>query len=311
LDQGDEVVCVDHFRSHSVDTFTDPRTTTVPTDVRDLEKVAQAMVGVDRVFHLAASVSTKSLEHSRSINVDGTVNLATAAAAQPTPPVFLFVSSLAAAGPNPRPSREIDSCHPVSHYGRTKLEAERQLFLMADQLPITIVRPPCVIGPGDRNLLALYKTVIKSWNFVLSRTAKYSYLSVNDLVIGMLAAVGGNRLRGLEDQEKRGVYYLTDPVPLSFPELAEMIAETLGKRRVRHFKVPKFVGWGVGGFGELTMRLGGAKSYLNFDKIREGLAGDFVCDGTRALKELGFKPAADLMQRISETTEHYQECNLI
>lgn len=332
LAQGDEVVVVDRFSrsdpskidwqnpsslvppasgesGSSSEVF--DRVKVIKTDIRDPAKVGPAMLNVDRVFHSAAALCTQSLELSRSINVGGTRVLAEAAAAQDDPPVFVFVSSLAAAGPGNSPATESGDCHPVSHYGRTKLEAENLLQELSPRLPITIARPPCVIGPGDRNLLALYKTVKQGWNVVLSKTSRYSYVSVTDLVPGLIvASERGRRLIGT-DPKRQGTYYLTDPKPVTFVELAEMIASTIDLRRVRHLQVPRSVGWTVGGYGEFMLRVFGKRIFLNFDKIREGIAGSWVCDGTRAAEDLSFAPGADLATRIKQTTESYRLANWI
>ncbi|TWU03337.1 NAD-dependent epimerase/dehydratase family protein [Neorhodopirellula pilleata] len=339
LARGDHVIAVDRFSRfdpEDVD-WTEPtghvdlneqkspprsvglpeRLSLVRTDIRDTNAIAGVLTGVDRIFHSAAAVSTQSLALSRSINVDATEGIAKAAALQPTPPVFVYLSSLAAAGPHHAAVNEMDDCHPVSHYGRTKLEAESRLHDLAGELPITIIRPPCVIGPGDRNLLALYQTVRLGWNLVLSKTARYSYISVVDLVPALLvASERGRRLQGLNeagriDQDRVGIYYLTDPKPVTFVQLADMIASTIQKDRVRHVRVPKTIGWMIGGYGEVLLRVLGRRVFLNLDKIREGVGGSWVCDGTRAAKELSFAPAADLSTRIEQTTQSYRQAGWV
>jgi len=333
LDRGDQVVAVDRFsrfdpgdvdwtqpliEAHATRKGNPPeRMSVLRSDIRDTEAITRVLSGVDQIFHCAAAVSTQSLAVSRSINVDATEAIAKAAASQPTPPVFVYLSSLAAAGPSDEAVNESDDCHPVSHYGRTKLEAESRLHGLAGELPITIIRPPCVIGPGDRNLLALYQTVRRGWNLVLSKTALYSYISVVDLVPGLLtASVRGRRLSrpdasGRIDPQRVGTYYLTDPNPVTFVQLADMIAATIPIDRVRHVRVPEAIGWMIGGYGEILLRVLGQRVFLNLDKIREGVGGSWVCNGTRAATELSFAPAADLNARIEQTTQCYRQAGWI
>lgn len=310
LRHGDEVICLARPRKNPPEVFSDRRVEVVGADIRDRDTIVSAMRGVERVFHLASAVATKSLETSRSTNVDGTSILATVAAEQVNPPVFVYVSSLAASGPGDRVAREFDDCRPVSHYGRTKLEAERILHSLSHRLQISVARPPCVFGPGDRNLLALYQTVIKGWNLVLSKDSRYSYVSVEDLIPGMLkVAESGKRLRTIDDDQRQGIYFLTDSQAVTFPELAEKIALTLGSGRVRHFRIPQAVGWIAGGIGEVGLRYFGRRAFLNLDKIREGLGGSWVCDGQRAEDELGFRPASSLEDRLQSTTNFYRQAN--
>lgn len=308
LTAGDEVVCLDRFSSHRPDVFDGTPVEVVRGDVRDPATADRIMCNVDRVFHLASAVATRSLKESRSINVDGTRNLARAAAARITPPVFLYVSSLAAAGPNSSPATEDGPCAPVSRYGQTKLEAERALQELSDRLPVTVVRPPCVFGPGDRNLLTLYNIIKRGWNLVVFKEFSYSYLSVADLVPGVMrAAAVGKRLPPGPNPRRTGYYYLTDPESVTFLQLAEKIAVTLGRTRVRHIHVPAILAWAVGAAGEASLRLAGRRAFLNLDKIREGVSGSWLCDGTRARQELSFAPAVDLLTRLLETKNFYAE----
>lgn len=327
LRQGDQVVAVDRFSRRNPaaidwsgsgrEPTTNQSVQSLQTDIRDTKAIARVMPGVDRIFHAAASVATQSWKLSHEINVGATAGLAKSAAEMPAPPAFLYISSLAAAGPGEQPAMEFDLCHPVSHYGRTKLEAENKLHEFASDLPITIVRPPCVIGPGDRNLLALYQTVRRGWNVVLDKTSRYSYISITDLVPAMInASQSGQRLTATNGQDpidpKRvGTYYLTDPTLVTFVQLAEMIAKTINRDHIRHLQVPNMVGYAVGGYGDVMQRVFGKRMFLNSDKIREGLAGSWICDGTRAKQELSFQPGADLATRIQQTTLSYQQANWI
>ncbi len=310
--RGCHVVCVDHFVSNRPESLPETHTEIVKADVRDAAKLTSAMEGVDTVFHLAAACNTRSLDRSREINVGGTRQVAEAAINQASPPTFVFVSSLAAAGPRNNACKESDPCTPVSHYGRTKLEAENVLRTIADQLPITIVRPPCVFGPGDTNLLALFRTVNRGWNFVTSRTFTYSFLYIEDLINGLTAAAQfGQRVSSVDDQKNAGIYYLCDQHAVTFPELAEMIADVLNQKRLRHVEIPQSLCWAIGATSEVVSRIVRKKFYMNLDKIREGLAGSWWCDCSRASKELRFSPAASLMTRLHETNQFYQSANLL
>ena len=296
-------------------------------DIRDPLAVEKAINGVDCVFHLAAATSTRSLSASRVINVDGTRNVVEAASKQPHPPRMVFVSSLAAAGParqvdrqgRHRAVQEEDTCHPVSVYGRTKLEAEELLYCYADRVPISIVRPPCVFGPGDMNLLQLYHSVRQGWNLVLSRDDVYSFLFVDDLIAGLTAIMSAGKFLDTATerpafsvrQDHRGVYFLTDPEPVTFVTLADWIAQSLGGRRVRHQKIPHWLAWTVASANSIYSRVSGRKVFLNRDKVREGTSGSWICDASRAEKELGFDCPLSLRARIDETTQAYREAGRI
>ncbi len=253
----------------------------VTGDLRHPNSFKEAVTGVQCIFHLAAATAPQSLAESRAVNVEGTRQLAQQAAAQQTPPVFVYVSSLAAAGPHQDAVAETGACHPVSAYGRGKLEAEQALGDLARQMPITIVRPPCVFGPGDRNLLRLFKMVRRGWDFYSGSEFRYSFLHADDLVGGLLAAwQRGRRLRDPSDPRRQGLYYLADPQAVTFPELTRLLADALGRASVRHVRVPRWTGFVAAAMGDIVQRLTRRRVYFNIDKAREAYGGSWMCDAS-------------------------------
>ena len=117
----------------------------------------------DTVFHLAGMRFGASAELLNDVNGIACGQLADACAAMPTPPVMVFLSSLAAAGPpeNGRPRREDDPPAPISNYGRSKRLGEIELQKRADRLPITIIRPGIVFGPNDLAMASMYKSIYR------------------------------------------------------------------------------------------------------------------------------------------------------
>src|SRR5688572_12537625 len=71
-------------------------------DVTDADSVAAAVKGVDVVYHVAGLTRTFRKPQFWQVNELGTANVARACARQETPPVHVFVSSIAASGPFPK-----------------------------------------------------------------------------------------------------------------------------------------------------------------------------------------------------------------
>ena len=132
-------------------------------DVTDANSLTSAVNGQDVVFHLAGRTRALNAHEFHAVNEGGTRAVAQACAAQTPPPVLVIVSSLAAAGPSTldRPHVETDPSAPVSHYGRSKRAGELAAAAMAHRIPVTVVRPPIVIGPGDRLGLPLFASVAR------------------------------------------------------------------------------------------------------------------------------------------------------
>lgn len=128
-------------------------------DVTDAGSVAAAVDGVQAVIHLAAKVSF----HGRpadfeAVNIDGTAALIDAARRAGVTR-FLFVStpSVAHAGDSliGVGAGHADPEHAHGEYARTKAIAERNaLAADSSDLPIAVVRPHIVWGPGDTQLVA-------------------------------------------------------------------------------------------------------------------------------------------------------------
>ena len=108
----------------------------------------------------------------------------------------VHLSSLAAVGPSSlaHPVHEASPCHPVTHYGKSKLAGEVIAKHHAELLPIVILRPPVVYGPREKNIFTFFKAISKGWNIELgTRERVLSLIHVEDLIGAMLAAAEKTR----------------------------------------------------------------------------------------------------------------------
>jgi nucleoside-diphosphate-sugar epimerase len=119
---------------------------------------SETLMGQNVVVHAAAhahdfkDVSSDTPSTYRSVNVDGTLNLAQQAASAGVKR-FIFVSSIKVNGEFSEVGDPIKAHHtpkPVDDYGCLKLEAENGLLKIASEtgLEVVIIRPPLVYGPG-------------------------------------------------------------------------------------------------------------------------------------------------------------------
>ena len=130
----------------------------------------EALSRVDLVIHLAARVhilrdnTLDPMAAFRSVNVDGTLNLARQAADAGVKR-FVFVSSAKVNGESTQPHRpftEADIPNPQDAYSLSKHEAEQGLQKLAasTSMEVVIIRPPLVYGPGVKaNFAALMQAV--------------------------------------------------------------------------------------------------------------------------------------------------------
>ena len=111
-------------------------------DLADRAALKRLVTGSEAVIHVAGVINAPDTAGFELGNVAGTLNVVEAAIAAGVQRIVL-VSSLAAREPQ------------LSDYGASKRRAER--IVMASGLDWTIVRPPAVYGPRDREMLELFK----------------------------------------------------------------------------------------------------------------------------------------------------------
>ncbi len=302
LDQGMDVKCLmrkTSTRSH----LPVNRIRICEGSLQDRESLQAAVKGIDIVFHLAGATKALSREDFFRINAGGTENLLEACRqANSRISRFVLVSSLAAAGPSPGPEGidETVAPHPVSHYGRSKLEAERIATRYGREMPVTIVRPPVVYGPRDRDVYQYFKQV--SWGVALQlgRAERYfSIIHVHDLIEGIFRA-------GTEAVAAGRTYFLTNARPESWQGLGKMIAHAVGKEPVPII-LPEVSATVVAIFSEALARITRKPPLLGFDKIREMREKYWVCKGERAQKELGFVPKIPIDEGLEQTARWYRD----
>jgi dihydroflavonol-4-reductase len=312
--RGDDVTCL--VRSTSkVEALRKAGASLVFGDVTDLASLPPAVNGQSVVYHLAGCTQSLAPRHFYKVNQHGVANVAQVCAGQTTPPVLVVVSSLAAAGPSHdgRPKDEADRAEPVSHYGHSKRAGERAAEQYADRVPTTIVRPPIVLGEGDRMGLALFRSIARFGVHMVPGIdqRRFSLIHADDLVnLIVLAADRGKRLPQREHPDSHGPegYYFAaceeNPV---YSDLGRMVAEAMGRHVVLVIPTVTPLVWMVAVAGEAISRIRHDPLFINLDKAREITAGNWLCSADRAAKELGFAVRVPLLERLRQTAQWYRD----
>lgn len=266
----------------------------------------EAVEGIDMVMHLAGVTKSVDEKGYYDGNVLPVRNLLEATlAVNPGLGRFVLVSSLAAAGPanNPDPGiTEEDKPAPVSVYGRSKLEGEAVSGSFMDRLPVTIVRPPAVYGPGDRDVFRFFKMVKRGVMLAAGdgRTQRFSLVHASDLVRGMVMA-------GESPATVGETYFLTSPEGYSWDRVASIASDALGVRSVRRIPLPKPLIRAAGFAGGISGRLTGRPSLLNPDKASEMVQDYWVCSPRKAARDFGFTADIALEKGVRDTIAWYRE----
>jgi nucleoside-diphosphate-sugar epimerase len=271
----------------------------------DVEALGRAVCGVDRIVHLAGV--TKALDETgyHAGNVMPVQNLLSAVSSNnPGLKRFLLVSSLTVAGPASEGIcgvRESDKPMPVSAYGRSKLQAETLCMERSSGIPVTIVRPPAVYGPGDRDVLQVFQMLDKGLLVSPGSAARqrFSMIYVDDLVRGMMMAARSDRSIG-------HIYYITSPRSSSWDELVAAVQPVLGFKQVHMLSLPRplvfFAGMVVGAAASLR----GTPFLINRDKANELVQDFWVCSPEKAGIDLGFTAETSLGEGVEKTIAWYR-----
>lgn len=206
-------------------------------DVYDPAVVERAASGVDTIFHVAAAFRQGGLADAfyRKVHVESTQRLAEAALKNPNFKRFVHVSTVGVHGHVERPPADEEyPFSPGDVYQRTKAEAELWIrdFAAKRGLPLAVIRPAAIYGPGDRRLLKIFQ--MATWPIVpILGSAKgqlYHMIHVDDLTeIFLLAAV--------HPAAVGGVFIAGDPAAMALTDILRIIGAELG-RTCRFVRVP-------------------------------------------------------------------------
>lgn len=272
-------------------------------DLADAASCREAVRGVDVVIHLAGLTRARSLQAFREVNVHGVSRLVTAChEAAPGLKRFVLVSSIAAAGPGVRsaPRRETDPCEPVTPYGVSKLEGEEALRAEAGSIPWTIVRPPVVYGPRERDVLTLFKLCRRGVVPIVGwRDKHYSVVYGPDLARAIVELA-------LEPRASGRVFYVAERNVYSYMEFVGAIGRAMGRVPPRP-RVPHLVPRIIALCGSLTQPFRRRPPLVSLSKLPEILAPGWVC-ATDAVREiLGDVAPTDLERGARQTAAWYRE----
>ncbi|WP_375773750.1 NAD-dependent epimerase/dehydratase family protein [Archangium gephyra] len=274
----------------------------VEGDVTDASSLARAVRGRDVVFHLAGLRRAATREDFMRVNAEGTRRVCEALVATGTRPRLVLASSLGASGPSTpeRPRIEEDPLQPAEWYGESKAEAERIAFSYADRLPVTVVRPPRIVGPGDHENLVLFKLVARGLRLELGGGPRpLTLVDVEDVVDLLL-------LLAERDEALGQAFFIGHSQPLTLEELQGLVAEALGVQP-RTLRVPPAVLTALATVADGVSRVTGRRLALNRKFARQLLVPAWTCSSAKAERLLGFRATRDVADSLRRSAHWYKE----
>ena len=272
-------------------------------DVTDPGSLARALQGVDLVFHLAGIRRTPRREDFFRVNAEGTRHVLDAAVAAGRRARVVLCGSLAACGPSrpDRPHVEEDPFRPAEWYGESKAEAERLTLAYADRLPVTVVRPPRITGPGDHENLAFFKLAQRGLRLHLTGGPRPLTLVDVEDVADMLLVLGDHPAA-----LGQAFFCAGDAGTLTLEGLQDTVGAALGLSMRTLTLTPwalTALAAAADGVSTLTRR----KLPLNAKLARQLLAPAWTCSGEKAARVLGFRPRRDVVDSLVRSAHWYRE----
>jgi nucleoside-diphosphate-sugar epimerase len=275
----------------------------VEGDLADAAALRTLVEGADAVVHVAAVYRTAGHPDSyyRDVNVGGTERLLEAAAAAGVR-CFVHTSTVGVHGHVEQPPADEEAPFaPGDIYQATKAEAETLAldFHRKRGLPVVVVRPGAIYGPGETRLLKLFRAIARGrYAIVGSGRPFYHPVYIDDLVAGYLLA--------LERPEAAGeAIIVAGPRYVSQAELAALIAGATGGR-ILPFRVPAWPLQLAGALCEAVCVPLGIDPPLHRRRV------DFWTKSRafsieKARRLLGYEPSVDLEEGIARTAAAYRE----
>jgi nucleoside-diphosphate-sugar epimerase len=276
-------------------------------DITDKSSVAKAMEGVKVVYHIAALFRRAGLPDSAywDVNLKGTENLLQAALDAGVSR-FVHCSTVGVLGHIADPPADEDApYHPGDIYQITKCEGEKAALRYWEEhdLPVTIVRPAGIYGPGDVRWLKLFRSIYRRKFAMLGdgRTTIHM-VYVSDLVDAFRLAADNPNAVGR-------VYIAGGERYVTLNEFAAAIADALDVPAPRWHLPVKPVHLLSGLCEDLcrSIRIEPPIYRRRIDFFIKSRAFDIA----RAKTELGYSPKVDLRDGIERTARWYLERGLL
>ncbi|TCK19066.1 nucleoside-diphosphate-sugar epimerase [Thiogranum longum] len=253
-------------------------------DVHDEAALARLVDGVSAVIHCAGVVRGASQEDFDSVNVGGLSRLLDAIQRAEKAPRLFALSSLAAREPA------------LSFYAASKRRGEALLEQQGTGLDWFALRPPAVYGPGDREMLPLFRAMAKGFAPVPgNKASRFSMVFVDD--IAELVAAWLER-----ETVAPGIYTLHDGRTggYNWSDVCQ-IASEICHRTVRPVEIPSLLLDIPAWLNTRMSRWFGYAPMLTPEKLRELRHMDWVCDNAGLSEALGWQPRVQLREGLLKT----------
>lgn len=287
-------------------------------DITDPKSVERAVQGVTTIYHLVGHLYHPSVPPELYVrtHVEGTRILLDACQGQSSLQRLVYCSTTGVHGVTGNtPAAEDAPFAPTNPYEATKLEGEL-LALKAYReqgLPVSVVRPGLVYGPGDLHLLSFFSSIQKGlFRVIDGGQALLHPIYIDDMITAFLLCaehplVGWHCLRARGARGGANAtghsYNIAGNRPVTIRELATAIAHALNKQ-LPSGSIPLWLANLASDIFALTPGLKGEHAPLTRSRVLF-LTNSRVYDTSQARAKLGFVPKVELEEGMELTASWY------
>jgi len=269
----------------------------------DVDGMSKAFKDANYIYHVAGVVKSKTPEGYFKGNVDTTkVILEAASMNVSTLKKILIVSSQTTTGPSldGKPVNELTSCNPITTYGRSKLAQENLSKSFMDKLPITICRAPAVYGERDTEIFIFFQTFNRGLMTTIGFDKKViSLIHVRDLVQGFNFA-------SINEKAIGETYFISSEKYYTWDEVGNVTSKVMQKRPFK-IAVPHTIVYTVSAIAQFLSLFSTKPATLNLEKGKDITQHAWICDTSKAMRDLGYRQQISLEDGINRTVNWYKQ----
>jgi nucleoside-diphosphate-sugar epimerase len=270
----------------------------VSGDVLDISSIEDALHGVTHVIHCANVVSFNPRDYNEmmKVNAEGTANMVNASLACGHITCFTHVSSVATLGrvADAGELNEHSDWIPGKHnsvYSVSKFNAEREVWRAhAEGLPVNIVNPSIVLGPGNwkTDSSSLFMKIKNKFPFYTDGVS--GFIGVGDVAKAIIA---------LNQSTINGKRYILNADNISFQDLFNQIAAALNMK-APSIKVPSILSQVIWRLEWIRFKVTGQKPFITKETAYSAHQKRYY-NGTKISVDLNFHytPLSEVVKSVS------------
>ena len=273
--------------------------TWVEGDLANSKSISSLVKGTDTIVHLAGVVKSLNWKGFEEDNVKGTRKLCGAVKATfakiKKKPNIIIVSSMTARAPW------------LSYYSASKRLAENEAqILLSENFKLSILRPPAVYGPGDAEILQLFKSFKIGFAPSIGMGGnRFSMIFVEDLAHAIISLSNpqptSNQIYELDDGAENG-YNMKD---------IAQIAECIFSRKIKMLPIPPFL-LSLGGYiNSAFAKVIHKPAMLTHLKANEIRHNDWVAKTNKLNGLNNWSPKTSISEGFKKTISWYKSENLL